>query len=700
LPDIVCAVDIGGTFTDCVLIDEHGKVANAKSLSTHETSASEGLFNSINAAAERLGYRENEVYDDIVRIAHGTTVATNTVVEGGGATTGLLTTRGFEDVATIMRGVGRATGEPPENVFNIADIDKPDPIVPRELTLGLPERVDKHGAVVVELDEAATRAAVRELVEAGVEAVAVCLLWSFYNPDHEQRVREIIEEEAPELYVSCSHEISPSLGEYERTVATCINAMVGPETAAYIESTEAALERDYEFTEPFLMMQANGGNTPAHRAAETPLTLIGSGPVGGLSGCRKLIEERDEPNIIATDMGGTSFEFGLIQNGEPLVEDEPVIQKYQYSLPKLDIKSIGAGGGSIAWIEEDSESLRVGPESAGAHPGPACYDRGGTEPTVTDANLLLGYIDPEVTFGGDFSPRTDLARDALAQVGDLLGLSVLETAKGVFDIINAKMANLMENEVIGRGFDPRDFTVVSYGGAGPLHAASYADRLGIEKVIVPGNVSPVWSAYGISQSDIRHQLERQLAMPEPFDAEEIRAVYEELEAEGRRLLEEADVAPKDMRFNRIATMQYQGQLHELEVSVPSGDLTAADVDDVVERFVRQYEQRYSSTARLPGAELEVVTVRSEPQGIVEKFERSVAELGGATPPEAARKPSRDVFVGGERGQIDVPVYDGTELRPGNRLDGPAVIDMPDTGIVVHEGQGVAVNRYGDFELEL
>ncbi|WP_227134718.1 hydantoinase/oxoprolinase family protein [Halorubellus salinus] len=700
MTNIVCAVDIGGTFTDCVLIDEDGEVATAKSLSTHGEGAAKGFFNSIDAAAAKFGYQDGDVYDDLVRIAHGTTVATNTVVEEGGATTGLLTTRGFEDTATIMRGVGRATGEPPENVFKIAEIDKPQPIVPRELTIGIPERIDKHGNVVVPLDEETTRAAVRELADAGVEAIAITLLWSFYNPTHEERVKAIVEEEAPDVYVSVSHEISPSLGEYERTVATAINAKVGPVTASYIGSTERSLQEEYDFHEPFLMMQANGGNTPASLAAETPLTLIGSGPVGGLSGCRRLIEERNEPNIIATDMGGTSFEFGLIQDGEPLVEDEPVIQKYQYSMPKLDIKSIGAGGGSIAWLDEDSHGLRVGPESAGADPGPACYDRGGTEPTVTDANLILGYIDPEVQFGENMTPRMDLARDAVGSLGEQLDLTVEETAKGIFDIINAKMANLMENEVIGRGFDPRDFTVVSYGGAGPLHAASYADKLGIDTVIVPGAVSPVWSAYGISQSDLRHQLERQVAMPEPFDVGELQSLYDELEAEGRELLEAADVPEDKMRFNRVATMQFQGQLHDLEISVPGGELTDDVMEDVVARFEEQYEQRYSATARLPAAELEIVTIRSEPQGVVEKFERAKTPLGDADPPESARKPSRDVFVGGDRGTIEVDVYDGTALQPGNELAGPSVIDMPDTGIVVQDAQRVSVNEYHDFELKL
>jgi len=700
LSDIICAVDIGGTFTDCVLVNDEGDVATAKSLSTHDEGSEKGFFSSIDTAAQQWDYDKNEIYESIVRIAHGTTVATNTVVENQGAKTGLLTTKGFEDTAAIMRGVGRATGEPPENIFKITEVDKPDPVVRRELTRGIPERMDKHGKEVVPLDEEAVREAVYDLVEADVKAIAVCFLWSFYNSEHEQRAKEIIEDIAPDLYVSVSNKVSKSLGEYERTVATAINAKVGPGTSAYVDSIEKGLAEERNFDEPFLMMQANGGNTLANHAVKTPVTLIGSGPVGGLSGCRRLLKERNETNIIATDMGGTSFEFGLIKDGDPLVDDEPVIQKYQYSLPKLDIKSIGAGGGSLARIDEDSNSLRVGPESAGASPGPACYDRGGDEPTVTDADLLLGYIDPDVTFGEDISPREDLARDAVASLGEQLGLSVEATAKGIFDVINAKMANLMENEVIGRGFDPRDFTVVSYGGAGPLHASSYAEELGVDTVIIPGFISPVWSAYGISQADIRHQLEHQLAMEEPFDPAEIQSVFADLEADGRELLEAADTLETDMEFNRMVTMRYQGQLNELEVRLPPGNLSEDDIDQLISRFETQYEQRYSPTARLPEAKLEIVTVRSEPRGVVESYERATQDLEASEPPSSAKKHVRDVYMDDERGSTEVPIYDGMELLPGNELPGPVVIDMPNTGIVVKDEQSAFVNEHADIELNL
>lgn len=436
-----------------------------------------GFFNSINAAAEKIGYEVDEIFDNLVRIAHGSTIATNAVVEDEGVKTGLLTTKGHEDTVVMMRGLGRPIGEPPERRTNIF-IGKPDPIVPRDLIRGIPERIDAHGDVIVSLNEDAVRTAVSELVDEGVEAVAVSFLWSFKNPEHERRVAEIIDEEAPDLFVSCSHETSPSLGEYERSVATCINSLVGPETAAYLDTITKSLREEKQYEGPFFVMQANGGTGTAEMAARKPISLIGSGPAGGVRACEELVDELDVPDLIVTDMGGTSFEVGLIAEGEPLVDAEPVVKKYQYNLPKLDIKSIGAGGGSIARVDDDSGGLRVGPQSAGAEPGPACYGLGGDDPTVTDADLILGYLDPEAEFGGQVSNREQLARDALEPLADKLGMSLYETAKGIFDVTNAKMPNLALQEVIGQGYDPREFTVVSYGGAGPVHAAAYADELG------------------------------------------------------------------------------------------------------------------------------------------------------------------------------------------------------------------------------
>lgn len=693
----VCAVDVGGTFTDCVLIDDDGAVTTAKAPSTDDVV--DGFFDSIGTAASKAGLDLDEVFDATVRLAHGTTVGTNMVVEDGGATTGLITTAGHEDAIKMMRGRGRVTGEPPENVFRVAAVDKPDPIVPDDLVYGVTERTDSSGNRIVDLDESGVREAVRSL-EDDVDAVAVSLLWSFQDPAHEQRVREIVAEIAPDLHVSCSHEVSPSLGEYERTVATCIDAMVGPGTATYLEEIDDDLSERFGFDEPFLVMQCNGGTAPRTQAVDAPIRLIGSGPVGGLRASGQLIEDRGTENIIVTDMGGTSFEVGIIQDGDPLIRDQTVVGSYPYNISKLDIESIGAGGGSIATVDEHSQSLQVGPESAGANPGPACYGRGGTSPTVTDADLLLGYIDPETKIGEQITPDVEKAYQAMEDLAETLGLGVRQTARGVYDVVNTKMANLMQNKVIGRGYDPRDFGLVSYGGAGPIHAASYSGELGADSVVVPGEISPVWSAYGISHSDIQYELEEEVVMLEPFDHAEVQAAFEELEEAGRTMLRESGVDESEASFNRIAKVRYKGQVHDLNVQLPPGELDEAAIDDFVSRFEDQYEQRYSAAARLPEAPAEIVTLRSEPTGEVTTYPRKDHETAEDVPPEAAEKPSREVYLSEDRPAVDVDVYDGTALRPGNVLSGPAIIDLNNTTIVAHEGQDVSVDSYHDFEITL
>lgn len=698
LPDIVCAVDIGGTFTDCVLIDEAGEVTTAKAPSTDDIVG--GFFDSIDTAAEKLGYDLDDVFENAIRLAHGTTVSTNMIVEGEGAKTGLITTKGHEDAIRMMRGRGRVTGEPSENVFRVAEVDKPDPIIPKELIAGVPERVDSNGDVVVELDEDTTRAAVRELVEEGVDAIAVSLLWSFRNSSHEDRIRTIVREEDPDVYVSCSHEVSATLGEYERTVATCINSIVGPGTTEYLDDLEDNLDEQFRYDDPFLLMQCNGGTAPGERAADAPIMLIGSGPVGGLRASARLVEGRESENIIATDMGGTSFEVGIVQEGEPLAQDQTIIESYPYNIAKLDIESIGAGGGSIAWVDEHSTSLRVGPESVGANPGPACYRRGGERPTVTDADLLLGYIDPEARIGEHITPSEDRAYEEMEGLAEELGLGVRQTARGIYDVVNTKMANLMQNKVIGRGYDPRDFSLVSYGGAGPIHAASYSSELGADSVVVPGEISPVWSAYGISHSDVQYELEEEVIMLEPLDIDGLQEVFDEMESTGREMLRESGVGESDAAFNRVAKMRYEGQVHELNVQVPDGPFDEAAVDTIVSRFERQYEQRYSPAARLPEARAEIVTLRSEPVGTVAKFERQSVDLSEATPDSNAEKASRDVYLSENRSAVEVDVYDGAKLQSGNSIDGPAIIDLNNTSIVAHEGQHVSVDEYHDFEITL
>lgn len=694
--EYVGAVDIGGTFTDCTLMGEIGEVYTSKARSTPEDNFHSGFFDSIEKAGQKAGESLDDLMNQLVRLTHGTTVATNAIVEQRGADIGLLTTHGHEDTLLMMRGRGRVTGEPPENTLRVAELSKPDPLVPRENTTGVIERVDDEGDVVVPLDVAQTEEAVAELLADNPDGVAVSLLWSFKNPEHEQQVKEVVEEQVEnDVYLSLSHEVSPSLGEYERTVATAINSKVGPLIKEYIQNIERTLRQEYGFDGTFLLMGANGGCYTPAQAVESPIMLIGSGPVGGLKGCQRLTDEDDDiRHVLATDMGGTSFELGVLRDQRPLVQDETLVQKYMYNIPKLDVESIGAGGGSIASVSEGR--IEVGPESAGSDPGPVCYDRGGTEPTVTDADLHLGFIDPETTFGtGELQPAKQKAEDALGRVGNDLELSPTEFAAGIFEVTNTKMANLIQKNVIGRGYDPRDFHMISYGGAGPIHAAGYADKLDVQSIIVPGEISPVWSAYGVLNTDIRQEVEREVVHLEPFDAEAIEDDYQELEVQGKEELTAEGIAADDVMFERYALMRFEGQYHELEIPIPN---SIEDTSELTDRFESEYQQRYSEAALLSAARAEIQSIRVEPIAEVEKFDRASLPTTDEIPSEA-KKGMRDIYWPDRDRTVSTDVYDGTALQPGNKIDGPTVIDMSNTAITVKQNQTIRQNEFRDFVIE-
>jgi N-methylhydantoinase A len=417
-------------------------------------------------------------------------------------------------------------------------------------------------------------------------------------------------------------------------------------------------------------------------------------------GTQRLADDIGLKDVIATDMGGTSFDVGIIKDLEPETADQTVIGKYAYKIPAVEVLSIGAGGGSIAWIEPHSGTLRVGPQSASSNPGPACYDRGGEEPTVTDANLVLGYLNPEAVFGTegerDIHPRRDLAEQAIRRIAEPLGLSLEDAALGIVEIANAKMANVLERVVVGRGFDPRDFAILSYGGSGPLHAAGYAGELGIDRVVIPGEVASVWSAFGIALSDVRYQLERDTQFASPFDAGELEALYGELEEDLRRQVASSrgggDAAPELVRYAR---MRYEWQRHELEVRVPES-LDAAAIDELVARFVEMYESRYGSAALLPEAKHEIVSVRVQASSStgVRATSRTVEHSNG----DGARSGKRVVHFARGEGGVETPVYDGTALGAGEDITGPAIVDLPTTGIVVPPGARLKRGQGGDFIL--
>ena len=401
-----CGIDIGGTFTDCVIVDPDGRMTIAKSPST-PPDFSKGFMNALEEGARRVGMDLPSFLSQTDLLLHGTTVGTNVLVQQRGAKAGLITTSGHRDALLMMRSKGRSAGLPFEQLLRVSRHRKPKPIVPSHLIKEVSERVDWRGEVIVPLNEDEARTAVQELVDTGVDSIAISLLWGFVNPDHERRLRRMVEEIAPDVFVCCAHELVAKPGEYERTAATAINAYIGPSTSEYVRRLERELS-SHGYSNPLLIMQAAGGVAPSGQAAAAPLNTIGSGPVGGVMGSKFLGDHVGHHNIIASDMGGTSFDVGIVRDGQPLASAESITNQYTYFMPRLEIESIGAGGGSVIWVDETSRTLRVGPESAGADPGPACYGRGGERPTVTDANLLLGYLSPNGLIGG----RLELDRRA------------------------------------------------------------------------------------------------------------------------------------------------------------------------------------------------------------------------------------------------------------------------------------------------
>jgi N-methylhydantoinase A len=700
MPGLVCGVDIGGTFTDCVLVGEDGRVAYGKALSSPADSFQSGFFDSVQAAAEQLGVAADEVWGRIDRvISHGSTVATNIVVERKGARIGLITTKGFEDTTRIMRGMGRPTGEPPETLLKVAETYKPQPLVPQYRVYGVAERIDSAGQEVVALDEAAVATATQSLLADGVETIAIAFLWSVRNDAHERRAREIVEQRAPGVFVTISSEISMAVGEYERFVASLINAYVGPVTSRYLHGVQTRLG-EIGFAGELNIMQCHGGMVPLNVGADRPIFTIGSGPVGGLIGCARVCKELETGNIIASDMGGTSFDVGIIKDGEPLAADDTLLGKFRYRVPALEVISIGAGGGSIAWVDRHSGALRVGPESASSLPGPACYDRGGTDATVTDADLVLGYIAPKATFGsmerGGFQPNRELAEKAIKDnIADPLGLSLTDAALGIVEVANAKMAGALENEIIGRGFDPRDFVLMSYGGAGPFHAVGYARALGIRTIVVPGEAASVWSAFGISQADVRYQFESSVVMTQPFEAARLEQAFGELKATARTVLQERDETSR-FELRRFARMRFQWQRHELEMRLPDEPLDEVRVELLASDFIAMYSERYGEAALLPGARLEIVSLRLEPAitaGSAKLDRLSIKD-------QPLHKGTRTAWFERGQGPVQAAVYDGDAMPAGATLAGPAVIDLAITGIVLPPGSSCERRATGDFVLTL
>jgi N-methylhydantoinase A len=696
----ICGIDTGGTFTDCVVVDGAGRIVTAKAPSTPDD-FSRGVLDSLGLAAEKIGVDTETLLRRTTRLALGTTVGTNALLQRRGARVGLITTRGHRDVIHIMRGARGVPGLASEKVLHFPESNKPaPPIVPKTLIAEVSERVDCQGQVVVDLNEEEAEAAVRRLVAKGIEAIAICFLWSFKHPAHERRVKEIAERIAPGLFVCCSVDLVPRWGEYERTAATVINAYLGPVTGAYMERVGRRVG-EAGLTTPVQVMQCGGGVVPAAEAARRAFLTLDSGPVAGVLASQYLGSVLGQKHVIGTDMGGTSFDVGLVHDGAPVASYQSVVNQYEYFVPRIDIRSIGSGGGSIVRVDEVSGTLRVGPLSAGAAPGPVCYGRGGTEPTVTDAAVALGYLDPDYFLGGRLRLDAGAARASLEPLAHRLGMGVVEAASGAARVVEHQMADLIRKVTVHRGYDPRDFVVFAYGGAGPVHAGVYARELGAQAVIVPlGGVCSLWSALGAASADLLHIHETVDILPSPFEPARVNQRFAELERQGLAQLAEDAVAPEGARLARSADMRYKGQINEVEVAVPPGALDGAALETLAADFHRRYETLYGPGAGVREARVEIVTFRVRTTAPSPKPAIRPAPERGATPPAEARAGTRQVYWAETADFEATPVFWGERLLPGNRLAGPAIVQVPDTTIVVHPGQVARLDPYGNVLIDL
>ena len=655
------AVDIGGTFTDLEIFDSGtGAIHQHKTPST-PADPSIGLLAGIRAASERFDFPLGAVR----QVLHGTTIATNAVLERKLPTGAVLTTAGFEDLLQIGRH-GR------KDVYALT-ASPAAPLVRRSLCLGIAERMRADGSVMTQLDEASVRRAAATLREAEVRAIAVCLLHAYANPAHERRVGEILAEALPGVAVSLSSDISPELREYERLSTTVLNALLVPIVAGYMGKLERRLEEE-RFGAKVYLVQSNSGVSGLAKAGREPARLLLSGPSGGAAAARRLSAALAEPNLVAVDMGGTSFDVSVVHEGQVAMVTEGEIDGLPVRLPMVEMRTIGAGGGSIAWVD-DGGRLRIGPHSAGAVPGPACYGRGGTQLTVTDANLLLGRLDGASFLGGSMPLERDAALKAAAATAAPLGLEAEATAAGVIAITNANLAGAIRLSLFEKGLDPEDFALLSFGGAGGVHACEVAEELNIGRVIFPPHASTL-SAWGILWSDITHDLAATqiaiLATAGPALAEQSGRLLREAGA----LLDEDGVEPAQRGFEWSADCRYAGQAFELAVPLATADFSTAGLDALAEGFHRIHRQRFSHEDR--GVPVEIVALRLTARG------RLAKPATGNAPPAAAAAAApttRPVLVEGRWQDATICPREGV----GASLRGPAVIEEAYTSTYLPPG---------------
>jgi N-methylhydantoinase A len=682
-------VDTGGTFTDLVYLRNDGGIEVAKRPST-PPEFSKGVVDVVETIDKGRSILRTLDY-----FFHGTTVATNAMITGTGAKIGFITTAGHRDALPMMRIIGRSAGRSEIELKQYSYSDKPSPIVPKSRIKEVHERIDYKGTVIVPLNVESARRAVRELKEQGVEAIGVCFLWSFKNRSHEQRMREIIAEEAPNIHVSISSDIVPAMKEYERSATTAVNAYVAPLLTNYLQQLQQSLQ-DRGLGPPLYVMQSMGGAMRAVESERRSVNTLASGPAGGVVASRFLGNLLEHSNIICADVGGTSFDVGLVVDGEPIITSTSTVNQYTLLAPTIDIVSIGAGGGSIAWV--DLDRLRVGPQSAGADPGPACYGRGGVQPTVTDADVVLGYIDPDYFLGGAFKLDRSLAIKAIEErIARPLKMSVRDAASGIIEIVNHHMSDLIRKMTIERGYDPREFVVYGFGGAGPLHGGAFGRELGVKEVIFPlGNIASAFSALGLAVSDLTTVTQLSDLALAPFDPVRFSNHFQALEQEALDNLSPGGAKRSNILLQRVIELRYKGQVHQVDTPVPAGRITSATLDDVIGEFERRYERLFGRGSGFRQAGIELVTYRVIGSAHVQDAAIQKKDEGraDAVPARIGRQKLYWREIGEE---VETDIY-GNGLVPGMTFEGPAIIRFEATTALIHPGQMARIDGYGNVRI--
>jgi N-methylhydantoinase A len=675
-------VDSGGTFTDvCLFDDETGRIEVWKVSSTPDDPSS-GIAQGFQESTARAGLSPA----DIGYFGHGTTVATNALIQHLGARTGLITTAGFRDLLEIGR-------QKRPDLYDL-QADKPKVLVTRDLRLEVPERVRHDGSVETPLDETALRQAVRTLRDAGIDAVAVCFLYSFLHPGHEATARRILAEEFPGAFVCVSHDVAPEFREFERMSTTVVNAYLGPVMQSYISRLAERLDRLGLKVPPHLT-QSNGGVIGFDQAARLPVRTVLSGPSTGVVAAQAIGRMAELDNLITFDMGGTSTDVALLQGGVCRLANEAVVHGYPIKAPMLDIHTVGAGGGSIAFVDGGG-LLKVGPRSAGAFPGPVCYGKGNDEPTVTDANVVLGTLNPAHLLGGRMTVDRDLAKAAIGRLADRMGIDVMAAAQGILSVVTANMARAIRVISVQRGHDPRDYTLVAFGGAGPLHAARLARELEIGRILVPRNPG-ILCAMGLLLTDLRADFAATRLRTLGLAAlPEVEQAFATLRQQAETWFDTEAIAPDARRLARTVDMRYAGQNYELSVPLPEGAITRDTLDLLAERFAETHKRMYGFVAE--NEPVQIVTLRIEATGLVRKAAFQPRPPNGADA-SGALTGRRDVWLPDAFGFISCPVYDRDRLDAGNRIAGPAIIEQMDTTTVVPPGMTARVEPYLNLILE-